>query len=107
MRLWSVVTSQLATLPRCQGGTTGALSALAATAEALLHVAGDGLHLRVRPNGADRGHRVPPLPHDLLDSGRVGGDRGAVEPRADVALAREPVTLGARTCVGLLAELRR
>src|SRR5688572_12167361 len=106
IRLWSVVTSQLATLPRCQSGTPG-VSAL--VAKALLEVGVQRVHLLLRPVAPDRWHDVtaglcPSLARDALD--RLGvGERRRSERRAVAAATVEPVALGTEAHPLLPAEL--
>src|SRR5713101_1441704 len=125
IRLWSTVTSQLATLPRFQS-STGTVSALAATrrrslVDALLEVREQRLQLLLRPAGADGRHPAAPLGHDLLEPGglrddRVCGDRGtvtalrlhAVAHRADaLELRAAEVRLHGRGDVRVVRLLRR
>src|SRR5581483_6982537 len=96
MRLWSTVTSQLATRPRCHCGTAAA-SALAATAEPPPHVGSERAALVVRPAAPDRRHRRPSGPAEavaqharerrlVLQRPRLG-DGGPHEPLAAEAVA--------------------
>src|SRR6476646_6961685 len=101
MRLWSVVTSQLDTFPRCQVGT---VSALAAIRHPVLQVVGERRDLLARPARPDRGHRAAAVADEALERRGIGQRRGRRDVRAEPALAGEPVALGARALPGLLAE---
>src|SRR6516162_9758689 len=108
MRLWSVVTSQLVTPPRCQAGTCASTRVSAATGRVLLQVARERVDLLGRPAGADGGHRPlrrdPAVSNDLLDGLRVGEERGAGDRLRDPALSGEPVALRADPGPQLLAQ---
>src|SRR6266849_1831969 len=99
IRLWSSVTSQLATLPLFH--VTGyAASDLAATragslVDRGLRVLDERCHLRVRPAVADGGHLDPAVPHDVGDARGLGEQRVVREGRAVAALTLHPVAHGA------------
>src|ERR1700730_10273148 len=68
IRLWSTVTSQLATLPsfHVTGYTASDLTATRARSlvDLRLRVVEQRLHLRIGPAVADRRHLAPPVAHD-------------------------------------------
>src|SRR5215213_571737 len=102
IRLWSTVTSQLASRPRCQVGT----GVWASTAnELLLQVRGERVHLAIAPVLPDGRHLVAPVAHDLLNGLRVRNESVGGELRADVSLAGEAVALAAGAAERLLAEV--
>src|SRR5581483_2698613 len=109
MRLWSSVTSQLATRPLFHD-TGQAVSALTAIRSSLvdvcLHVGRERLHLRGRPRVADRGHLDPALAHALLEPGALDEERALLEIRAVSALAVHAVARCARAHVLRVAEVR-
>src|SRR4029450_1395649 len=102
IRLWSVVTSQLATRPRCQAGI--GVSALTATEDVLLEVVDQCVHLPVCPVLAHRRHQAATIPDDLRDRRVVLEKTVPLQPWADVAFAGEAVALRAGTRERLLAE---
>src|SRR5579872_2373905 len=96
IRLWSTVTSQLATLP-CFQSTTGTVSTLTATrrrslVDAVPDVVEERLHLLVRPAGPDGGHLAASGAQERLEPRRLGQQRVVRDLRPVVALALHPVT---------------
>src|SRR3979490_3327374 len=90
IRLWSTVTSQLATLP-CFQSTTGIVSALAAPrrrslVDVRLEIGEQRLHLLVRPRRGDGGHPAAPVADELLEPGGLREDRIRRDRRTVVAL---------------------
>src|SRR6185437_14790832 len=111
IRLWSTVTSQLASFPSFH--VTGArTSDLTATrARPLVHV---GLrvrdqrrHLRVRPAVADRRHLDAAVANDVRECGLLRQQRVASQRGAVPALALHPVARGADTLQLVSAQVGR
>src|SRR4029450_3177881 len=88
IRLWSVVTSQLATRPRCQAGI--GVSALTTTEDVLLEIVDQRVHLPVGPVLAHRRHQSAAPSHDLFERRVVLEQRVPLEPGPDVAHACQP-----------------
>src|SRR3990167_9432708 len=101
IRLWSTVVSQPATLPRFQSLRYGVVSTLTATCrsplrrEASLQVGDRRGDLLVAPALPDGRHPVLPFSDQRLHALGVEQRRAALERRAVVALAGEPVALRA------------
>src|SRR3954466_8290127 len=95
IRLWSTVTSQLATRP-LRHETGYAASDLTATracslVDMRLRVCDECVHLLVVPGVADRRHLAAPVADDRLESARLRDQRVVRQRRAEAALALHAV----------------
>src|SRR5881398_3515283 len=106
-----MVVNQLETRPRETTTDAGMGSALAATAasrlEALAQVCHRRVELLVAPRLSDRRHLAAALADHERERGPVTQERALRDRRADVALRREPVALGAGADEGLAPDLAR
>src|ERR671938_177889 len=111
IRLWSVVTIQLANRPRYHGSgyvvrSTSALAATTASGDSprVPHQCPD---LRIAPAAADGGHLVPPVAHELRERLSIRERRVPLQGRPDQLGAFDVVALRTRSVELLLPVARQ